>query len=304
MDVVVIGATGVLGPSLVQHLVERGRRVRVVGRQGYPPQGLLAPSAEWVRGDLLDPDSLPGPLQGADAVINLASQIPTTPTPRPVDWQGNDAVRDQGTANLLAAVQAARVPRLLQTSVHLVFGIDRGDEILQEDASVDPPPPLRSAVAAEARLHDAREQGRTQTTALRLGWLHARRSWHSSQLLSRLRAGALTLPAGRRWWWSIVSDERVAATIDVLLDLPEAPEVLHVADGDAIDVADLLTGVAEQLAWPRPPSRSRGATPELQRSVRMGIDLASRLGIDPGDPVAALAETAEGPLKEKATSVS
>ena len=85
--VVVTGATGTLGRVLVPALHAAGHHVRAMTRTA----GKVRSSYEVVA-DVLDPASLPAALEGADAVVHLASN-PKKPTRTEVD----------GTRNVLAA---------------------------------------------------------------------------------------------------------------------------------------------------------------------------------------------------------
>ena len=65
----VTGATGNVGSAVVRALAERGERVRAVSRHPRPSD---LPGIEAVAGDLGDPTTLTGPLDGATGVFLLA----------------------------------------------------------------------------------------------------------------------------------------------------------------------------------------------------------------------------------------
>ncbi|MEN2421134.1 NAD(P)H-binding protein [Streptomyces rimosus] len=70
--IVVTGATGNIGRSLVDHLLAEGAAVRALTRD--PERAGLPAEAETVRADLTDPASLGPALHGADALfLNLAA---------------------------------------------------------------------------------------------------------------------------------------------------------------------------------------------------------------------------------------
>ncbi|WP_030660455.1 NAD(P)H-binding protein [Streptomyces rimosus] len=70
--IVVTGATGNIGRSLVDHLLAEGAAVRALTRD--PERAGLPAEAETVRADLTDPASLEPALNGADALfLNLAA---------------------------------------------------------------------------------------------------------------------------------------------------------------------------------------------------------------------------------------
>lgn len=67
--IVIFGATGSIGPKLVQELVSRGRRVRAVVRDLPHAQELLPSGVELVEGDLERPESVKAALDQATQVF-------------------------------------------------------------------------------------------------------------------------------------------------------------------------------------------------------------------------------------------
>jgi UDP-glucose 4-epimerase len=109
MRVVVLGATGNVGTSVVERLVADPDVHHVVGiarrRPAWQPD-----KVEWIEGDLTR-DELPQCFAGADAVLHLAWAF--QPSHRPhVTWEVNAV----GTARVLAEVARARVPALIVAS--------------------------------------------------------------------------------------------------------------------------------------------------------------------------------------------
>lgn len=108
--VVLMGGGGFVGRHLAQELLSRGARLRVVSRQieratGLRPLANLG-QVQLLRGDLTKPETLPGVLAGAAAVVNLAGT-----------FAGDlDAVMGRGAGGLAAAAKAAGVGALVHVS--------------------------------------------------------------------------------------------------------------------------------------------------------------------------------------------
>ncbi|MGF1425112.1 NAD(P)H-binding protein [Kitasatospora sp. LaBMicrA B282] len=66
---VVIGGAGRLGRLIVQKLLDRGERVRVVGRSVQSARRSLPPGAVFYQGDVRDPQALVEPLARSSALI-------------------------------------------------------------------------------------------------------------------------------------------------------------------------------------------------------------------------------------------
>ncbi len=67
--ILVVGATGLLGGHIARKLLDRGKPVRLLVRQGSAYDGFVTAGAEAVIGDLKDPDSVRAACRGVDAVI-------------------------------------------------------------------------------------------------------------------------------------------------------------------------------------------------------------------------------------------
>lgn len=285
MDVLVVGSTGVIGQPTVRRLVADGHHVRALVRHTSSSASLGSAAAVQLEGDLLDRTSLDAVVAGCDAVVNVASAIPRGFATAPGAWDLNDRVRSEGTRNLLQAMAAHDVPRLVHASVYLVYGSDRGDELLDEEADLQPPDVVATAVEGE-RLVRASPLG---WTILRPGWLYGAASWHTRHLIDDLRAGMTKVVEGAPAWRSPVAAEDVAAAVSLALSRQSAGLTFNIASSP-IRWPDLVDGLARHLGVPRPrrltiddardlPGPEYAA---LTRSVRMDSSRAGRcLGFSP-----------------------
>ena len=127
MRVVIGGASGFLGAPLVAHLRERGHEVTtLVRRTAGENESWWKPSDGLVDQHLID---------AADAVINLSGE-PISQWPRtPARKREILASRLGATSTLARAVAAAAdPPAFLSGSGMSWYGVDRGDDVLTEDA--------------------------------------------------------------------------------------------------------------------------------------------------------------------------
>jgi len=134
MKVAVTGASGFLGPSLVQRLLERGHGVHVLARDVKRTLGRLPSGVTGSYFDTITPLS-PDALAGAEAVVHLAGE------PVSQRWTENARRRIQesrvvGTRVLVEAMRAAgTVRRFVSASATGYYGADRGAEPLTETGS-------------------------------------------------------------------------------------------------------------------------------------------------------------------------
>jgi uncharacterized protein YbjT (DUF2867 family) len=76
MTVLVLGASGRLGPHVLTSLIDRGQRVRALTRDPERAAGVLPPATELVRGKFSDTPIMERELQAAEAVLLLTPHGP------------------------------------------------------------------------------------------------------------------------------------------------------------------------------------------------------------------------------------
>lgn len=105
-----VGATGNLGRRILGQLIARGKPVRALVRPGSAVDHLPT-AVEVVRGDLLDPPSLPAALEGVSAVVTSAIGYS--------ERKAGDSLRtdQEGNRNLVEAAARADVPRFVFVSI-------------------------------------------------------------------------------------------------------------------------------------------------------------------------------------------
>jgi dihydroflavonol-4-reductase len=73
VKVAVTGAAGFLGTNLINQLVERGHKVTAIDR--VRSNHARTEGVEWVMGNVLDPESMMGALDGAEVIYHLVAVI-------------------------------------------------------------------------------------------------------------------------------------------------------------------------------------------------------------------------------------
>ena len=114
-EIVITGSTGVIGLRAVRELLAAGHRVRGVTRSARGHELLERLGAGAVEADVFDDASLRRAFDGADAVVNLLTHIPSVDRMAdPAAWEENDRIRTEASATIARAAQAAGVRRLVQ----------------------------------------------------------------------------------------------------------------------------------------------------------------------------------------------
>jgi uncharacterized protein YbjT (DUF2867 family) len=111
MLVLVTGGTGVVGNPAIDHLLERGHRVRLLSRNAKEDVRIWEEGVEPFPASVSDATSLRGAAEGCDAVLHIAGIVREDPPE--VTFT---SVNVEGTANLIAEARRANVSRFVYVS--------------------------------------------------------------------------------------------------------------------------------------------------------------------------------------------
>jgi nucleoside-diphosphate-sugar epimerase len=151
--VLVTGGSGYFGTVVVDQLLARGDRVRVLDLN---PPGSRADGAdvEVVVGDIRDRATVRRACDGVDKVVHSVAQVPLAR-----DRHLFHSVNVVGTAELLVAARAAGVGKVVALSSSAIFGIPETNPVTEDT----PPRPLeaygQAKVEAEALCREAVTSG-------------------------------------------------------------------------------------------------------------------------------------------------
>jgi NADH dehydrogenase len=114
MRVFLTGATGYVGSYILRTLLDRGHTPRCLVRGSAADLAVTDPTIEPVEGDVTDPTSLAGALDGCDAVIHLVGIIEEHPA-QDVTFE---RLHVDGTRHVVAAAQKAGIERFVHMSAN------------------------------------------------------------------------------------------------------------------------------------------------------------------------------------------
>ena len=118
--ILIVGATGTLGGMITRRLLQRGRKVRILVRDGSDYNELVKAGAETVEGDLKDRASLDAAMRGVETVLTTANSA----------MRGGadtvETVEIAGNRSLIDAAKAAGVRQFVFTSA---MGADAGSPL-------------------------------------------------------------------------------------------------------------------------------------------------------------------------------
>jgi nucleoside-diphosphate-sugar epimerase len=252
MKIAIIGATGVLGRHLIPRLVERGHQVRGSARNEAGETLVAALGAEPVRADILEPDSLGPAVAGCEAVLHLATSIPTAWGTG--DWGLNDRIRTEGTRNLLEACRQAEVERYLQQSIAMILTASDDRPQTEDD---DAPGSGRgtSVLDAEAQTRESALDWRI----LRGGSFYGPGTGNGAEWLEAARKPGYAMPGDGSAFISLIHIADMAEAVAAVLETDRGRGIWNAVDDEPVRYRDLTAYVARLAGGPPPetggPSR-------------------------------------------------
>jgi UDP-glucose 4-epimerase len=227
-NMVITGATGVVGRRALRELLSRGHRVVGVTRSARGRSLLESLGAGAVEAEVFDQPALESAFAGADIVINLLTHVP--PADRmalPGAWDENDRLRREASAVIARAAHAAGAGRLVQESLAFLYA-DAGDAWLDENAPVLGGGTTTTALAAES---NATHLFAGDTVILRFGLFIGPDSDLTQADIEGARNRGASPSIGRRdAYRPTVWIDDAAAAVAAALDAP--PGTYNVVDAD------------------------------------------------------------------------
>jgi len=145
----VTGGAGFIGSHLVDALLSRGDRVRILDDLSTGRRENLRPDADFIQASVVDRAALDRAVKGVDTVFHLAAVVSVQQCL--ADPAGSTEVNAMGTVRVAQAAAAARARRVVFVSSAAVYG-DTPARLKREDDPPDPLSPYAAAKLAGERL--------------------------------------------------------------------------------------------------------------------------------------------------------
>ncbi len=244
MNVFVAGATGVAGRRAVQRLVAAGHSVTAVARSRARERLVAGLGAAPVAVDLFDPSQVRRAVAGQDAIVNLATKIPSLNRAMlPSAWAENNRIRTSVPSNLVDAALAAGAARYLQESLAFMYP-DGGDRWIEEDVPVSPPRFARSTLIAEEQARRLSSAGGAGIV-LRFGQFYASDAIHTASWVRLARRGVSPFIGPPDAFAPLIHADDVADAVVAALNIPSG--TYNVVDDEPLRQGDLAQALSAAL---------------------------------------------------------
>lgn len=257
MRVFISGATGVLGRRVVKLLTESGHQVVGFSRSQVNTDWLNQHGAEARRGDLFNQEEVCDLSSDCNAVLHLATAIPTKSRTTLADWTTNDRIRREGTRVMVEAALRNKCELYVQQSVTYIYGNQNGDwvdentPIPSRQASI-----VQSAVDMEQIVQEAMTTRDLPAVILRFGAFYSYDSAQTQTMFKMTRKGFFpVIGNGATNWNNINVDDAANAVLKTIENYKNAPSqtsILNVCDDEPVTYRELLNYVAEALGARKP----------------------------------------------------
>ena len=249
MRIVITGATGVIGSRAVPLLLQAGHTVTAASRSERNREALRRAGAAPVNVDLFDLNSVRRVIAGHDAVINLATHIPSSAVKIMIRWawRTNDRIRRDASAAIATAAIAEGVGRMIQESFALIYP-DCGDAWIDESMPVAPTSYNKSVLDAERSAQRFTESGGTGVV-LRFGGLYGPDAL-LAEMLNMMRRGMSPVPGDPGAFLSSLSQDDAATAVVAALGVPAG--TYNVVEDEPMRRGDWTRALAEAAGIPEP----------------------------------------------------
>lgn len=249
MRIFITGATGVIGSRAVPLLLQAGHTVTAASRSEHNREALRRAGAAPVNVDLFDVNSVRRVIAGHDAVINLATHIPSSAVKIMIRWawRTNDRIRREASAAIATAAIAEGVGRMIQESFALIYP-DCGDAWIDESMPVAPTSYNKSVLDAERSAQRFAESGGTGVV-LRFGGLYGPDAL-LSEMLNMMRKGMSPVPGDPGAFLSSLSQDDAATAVVAALRVPAG--TYNVVEDEPMRRGDWTRSLATAAGIPVP----------------------------------------------------
>jgi UDP-glucose 4-epimerase len=244
----VTGATGVIGPLLVKHLLDQGYEVRVLLRSLASPD-FLPRSVQVFEGDITDSCSLDKAVSGADFIFHLAAKLHINDADPAIHAELNK-VNVEGTRRLTEAARVAHTGRVIFFSTSNVYGPTRPGVLLDENSETNP----KSCYAETKLLGEHIALAEAPTVVLRLAAVYGpRMKGNYKRLLHSLRRGRFVMVGNGINRRTLIHTNDVCSAALLAAEHPSAEgETYNLTDGEVHTVKEIITAICNALGKETP----------------------------------------------------
>jgi dihydroflavonol-4-reductase len=192
----VTGATGFMGPHLIERLVSQGNSCRCLVRKTGKTEALEKLGVDLVEGDITEPDTLLGVADGVNGLFHMAtlghmSNFTVTETMF-------ESVNVQGTINIMNECLRSGVKKIVHCSTVAAMGICTDVPATEQTKCFPHHPYGRSKLRAEEAVLNMVSESGLPATLIRFSMVYGPGDWRDMLRLTRMAKKGLFPKIGSR----------------------------------------------------------------------------------------------------------
>ncbi|MBF0100893.1 MAG: NAD-dependent epimerase/dehydratase family protein [Desulfobacterales bacterium] len=250
----ITGASGQIGLALIEHLIKKDYRVRILIHQNpisFPLVQLVTPY--W--GNILNPDSLHKAMKGVDVVFHLAGLTHTKHNNK-IRLADYERINVQGTKHIVEIAKRERVTKIVYFSTISVYGRSVEDKLLNEYSIAQPSTAYAKTKykAEEMVMNACSFTGNPMGVVLRLASVYGDRIKGSFAALRKAIQQGWFIPIGSgNNHRSMVHEKDVAQAAELAATKSNAiGQIYNVTDGQSYTMNQLLSLIYSSLNKSKP----------------------------------------------------
>ncbi len=255
MKVFISGATGVLGRRVVKSLIAGGHSVVGLSRSLANTDQLKAQGAEPRGGNLFNQEQICELASDCDAILHLATSIPTKSRTTLADWAMNDRIRREGTQVMVEAALRNHCQLYVQESVTFIYGERKGEWVDERTSLASKPGRiLQSAVDMEGIVQKAMRQRGLPAIILRYGSFYSHDSALTQSMFELARKGLFPIIGdGEAYWNNVSVDDAASAVVKAVENRSHGiGRTFNVCDDEPVTYRELVAFIAQTLKARKP----------------------------------------------------
>jgi nucleoside-diphosphate-sugar epimerase len=242
MNVFLTGATGAIGPATVRALLEQDHHVRAVARSEAKAAQLRELGADPAAVDLFDGDAVKGAVDGCEAVLHLATNVP--PLRRMSSkkgWATHNLLRTKANDLLIDAALTTGASIFVKESVTFSYP-DSGDAWIDETAPPDESIAMLQPTLEGERMVERFTAGGGRGVVLRFGAFYGPTARVVDEVL-RLARWRMSILAGKPdGYFSSIHTDDVAGAAVAALDAPAG--IYNAVEDDPVTRREYLDAIS------------------------------------------------------------
>jgi nucleoside-diphosphate-sugar epimerase len=247
MDVLVTGATGFVGKSVVQALLQRNHHVVGLVRDKQKAERLAKAGVELAVGDMLSPESYAPLVQQVDAVIHAAQlSIPGRfSRARVLQVQQADKIMTE----TLSRECLKHDKKLVYTSGNFSYA-PAGDQWITEESPMQPSLFGKGHYDMLMYLQQLHKEEGLKCLFLSAGFVYGAGGLFTRSFIEPLNKKQLRVIGSGNNYWSSIHVDDLGAAFALAVESTAYGENFNVVDDQPITLRDLVNGITDALGRP------------------------------------------------------